>query len=332
LVGLGVVQALAREMTRELHQQRADLARDAARDGVGREIHLRAKGVDFGILRATAKGAIDDAGVRGVDRDLVVKPFGWKGSLAELPDFATDALQVHFGIQSEPLLAHGLPEVVGTGADPSDPDGDGVRGELGRGPFVALHLHLALLEMPIVAPLSQDREIGPAAQALLAPTTTSFVDDFQRGRRHFHELGCAGCHVPMLVLQSPHLEIDGVPPLDLARDMRRPALTYDPDVDGYPVWLFSDLKRHDMGPANTAQHLQLGVATPEYLTPRLWGVADSAPYLHDGRAPSLDYAIAGHDGEGAAARAAFAALTREEQGALRVYLMSLRRAPRVIVP
>ena len=57
-----------------------------------------------------------------------------------------------------------------------------------------------------------------------------------------------------------------------------------------------------------------------------------APYLHDGRAPSFDYAIAGHDGEGAAARAAYAALPREQQGDLRVYLMSLRRAPQLIVP
>ena len=61
--------------------------------------------------------------------------------------------------------------------------------------------------------------------------------------------------------------------------------------------------------------MQRGVALREYLTPRLWGVADSAPYLHDGRAPSFDYAIAGHDGEGAAARAAFAALPLEEKGA-----------------
>jgi len=74
------------------------------------------------------------------------------------------------------------------------------------------------------------------------------------------------------------------------------------------------------------------VAGHEHLTPRLWGVADSAPYLHDGRAPSFDYAIAGHGGEGAAARAAFAALSFEDKGALRVYLMSLRREPRVIVP
>ncbi|TMB53585.1 MAG: hypothetical protein E6J56_13140, partial [Deltaproteobacteria bacterium] len=106
----------------------------------------------------------------------------------------------------------------------------------------------------------------------------------------------------------------------------------DPELHGYPVWLFSDLKRHDMGTANTAQHVQRGVALNEYLTPRLWGVADSAPYLHDGRAPSFDYAIAGHDGEGAPARAAFAALPFEEKGPLRVYLMSLRRVTRVVVP
>jgi CxxC motif-containing protein (DUF1111 family) len=136
----------------------------------------------------------------------------------------------------------------------------------------------------------------------------------------------------MLVLENPVLVAEGLPPIDLARDMRQPGLRWDPALGGYPVWLFSDLKRHDMGRANAARHVQRGVASQEYLTPRLWGVADSAPYLHDGRAPSFDYAIAGHDGEGAAARAAFEALPMERKGALRVYLMSLRRASRVIVP
>ena len=87
-----------------------------------------------------------------------------------------------------------------------------------------------------------------------------------------------------------------------------------------------------MGKANLAKHEQRGVALEKYLTPRLWGVADSAPYLHDGRAPSFDYAIAGHAGEGAAARQAFASLHYDDKGPLRVYLMSLRRAPRVMVP
>jgi CxxC motif-containing protein (DUF1111 family) len=118
----------------------------------------------------------------------------------------------------------------------------------------------------------------------------------------------------MLVLESPVLVVDGLPPIDLARAMRQPGLRYDPSLGGYPVWLFSDLKRHDMGRANAASHVQRGVGLREYLTPRLWGVADSAPYLHDGRAPSFDYAIAGHDGEGEAARAAFQALPMEDKG------------------
>ncbi|HSP99464.1 MAG TPA: di-heme oxidoredictase family protein [Candidatus Dormibacteraeota bacterium] len=332
LVGLGVVQALAKEMTRDLQRQRDALLRDGHRDGAARESRLVAKGVDFGVLRVSAKGELDTSGVRGVDADLVVKPFGWKGHFADIADFAADALQVHLGIQSDHLLAGGSPEVLGAGGDPRDPDGDGMRDELGPGPFTALVAHLALLEMPIVTPLTQDRDIAPAATGLLPPTTTSFVEDFRRGRQQFHALGCASCHVPMLVLESPMVEIDGLPPIDLAKEMRQPALTYDPALGGYPVWLFSDLKRHDMGKSNAAQHVQRGVPIEQYLTPRLWGVANSAPYLHDGRAPSFDYAIAGHDGEGAAARAAYAALSHEEKGDLRVYLMSLRRAPRVFVP
>ena len=332
LVALGVVQALAREMSRDLHKERDDVVREAVRAGAAREAHLMTKGVDFGVLRATPKGEVDVSGIRGVDADLVVKPFGWKGTAADFADFASEALQQHMGIQSERLLATGSRELIGDGNDPADPDGDGVRGELGRGPFAAMMAHLALLELPIVEPLIQNRQLPPAAQKLLPPTTTSFADDFQRGREQFRTLGCAGCHVPMLVLESPVVVVEGMPPIDLSREMRRPALTYDPALHGYPVWLFSDLKRHDMGTGNAAQHVQRGVALNEYLTPRLWGVADSAPYLHDGRAPSFDYAIAGHDGEGAAARAAFAALPFEEKGPLRVYLMSLRRVPRVVVP
>jgi hypothetical protein len=332
LVGLGVVQALAREMTRDLQRQRADLVREATRAGEDREARLTTKGVDFGVLRVTRTGEVDRAGIRGVDPDLVVKPFGWKGTLPTFAEFAAEALQVHIGIQSDVLLASASAEVVGAGSDSADPDGDGLRGELGRGPFAAMTMHLALLELPVVEPLIQDRQLAPAAEALLPPKTTSFAYDFQRGRQQFHELGCAGCHTPMMVLESPLLAVDGLPPIDLSRYMQQPGLRYEQSLGGYPVWLFSDLKRHDMGKANVARHVQRGVAVEEYLTPRLWGVADSAPYLHDGRAPSFDYAIAGHDGEGAASRAAFAALPWEEKAPLRVYLMSLRRASRVMVP
>ena len=303
LVALGVVEALAREMTAELQKQKSDLVKEA---GAAREKRLVAKGVDFGVLRVNAKGEVDSSGIEGVDDDLVVKPFGWKGTRPDIESFAVEALQLHFAV-----------------------DGSA---ELGRPALRALTAHLALLEMPIIEPLDQDRVLEPAATGLLPPTTTSFVGDFARGREHFQALGCATCHRPMLVLDNPVVTLEGLPPIDLSREMRAPALQYDEALGGYPVWLFSDLKRHDMGPANKSRHEQRGVAREEYLTPRLWGVADSQPYLHDGRAPSFDYAIAGHDGEGATSRAAFATLSREDKGALRVYLMSMRRAPRVIVP
>jgi mono/diheme cytochrome c family protein len=329
LVGLGVVQALAREMSRELQKQRDDLVRDA---GAGREARLTSKGVDFGVVRTNAKGEIDTSGLQGIDADLVVKPFGWKGTLATFAEFADEALQVHMGIQSDVLLASASADALGDGDDRSDPDSDGVHNEFGRGPGAAMIAHLALLELPIVEPLIETRQYGPKARELAPPTATSFADDFQRGRKQFHALGCAGCHMPMMVLHDSVLDVEGMPPIDLSKSVREPGLKYDATLRGYPVWLFSDLKRHDMGPANAAQHVQRGVKLREYLTPRLWGVSDSAPYLHDGRAPSFDYAIAGHDGEGAAARAAFGALPPEEQGALRVYLMSLRRVPRLMVP
>jgi len=331
LLGLGVVQALAHEMSRDLAQQRTDLVREATQAGDTRERALVSKGVDFGVLRVTANGEVDTASLHGVDADLVVKPFGWKGTLAEFADFSSEALQVHLGIQSDRLLATRSGEMVGAGTDQEDPDGDGVRHELGKAPMAAMTAYLALLELPIVEPLILNRKLDPAAKGMLPPTTTSFADDFARGRQQFHDLGCAGCHQPMLLLERPVLTVDGMPPIDLAREMGSD-LRYDSTLGGYPVWLFSDLKRHDMGPANAARHPQNGVSVREYLTPRLWGVADSAPYLHDGRAPSFDYAIAGHDGEGAAARAAFTALPFEEKNALRVYLISLRRSSRLIVP
>src|SRR5262249_9501347 len=159
LVGLGVVQALAAEMSRDLQKERADLVHEAARAGAAREAWLTTKGVDFGVLRVTAKGEVDASGIRGVDEDLVVKPFGWKGTRETFTGCAAEALQIHMGIQSDVLLASATRDVVGDGKDPADPDDDGVRDELGRGPFAALTAHLALLEMPIVEPLIQDRQL-----------------------------------------------------------------------------------------------------------------------------------------------------------------------------
>ena len=64
-------------------------------------------------------------------------------------------------------------------------------------------------------------------------------------------------------------------------------------------------------------------AATEWRTPPLWGVADSAPYLHDGRAQTLDIAIATHDGEAAKTAARFRKLAPSDRKAVLAFLSSL---------
>jgi cytochrome c peroxidase len=106
-------------------------------------------------------------------------------------------------------------------------------------------------------------------------------------------------------------------------DLRGKQPGFDPSPSGgVEVPLFSDLKRHDMGPglaesAGTALDSQ-------FITARLWGVADTAPYLHDGRAHTLEEAILLHGGEAQAARDAFAALGDQAKQELVAFLLTLR--------
>jgi CxxC motif-containing protein (DUF1111 family) len=96
---------------------------------------------------------------------------------------------------------------------------------------------------------------------------------------------------------------------------------------GVRVPLFADLKRHDMGPrlAETAEGAPIGNAM--FTTARLWGVADTAPYLHDGRATTLFDAIELHGGEAQGARDAFLALSDAERDLLLAFLGTLRTPP-----
>ncbi len=69
-----------------------------------------------------------------------------------------------------------------------------------------------------------------------------------------------------------------------------------------------------LGPSATSQ---------EWRTPPLWGVAESAPYLHDGRAATLLEAIIAHDGEAAGVRDRFMLLPLAERQAVIAFLESL---------
>ncbi len=62
----------------------------------------------------------------------------------------------------------------------------------------------------------------------------------------------------------------------------------------------------------------------EWRTPPLWGVADSAPYMHDGRAKTLIEAITLHGGQGKRSADKFSGLDVVEKNQLIGFLQTLR--------
>ena len=72
----------------------------------------------------------------------------------------------------------------------------------------------------------------------------------------------------------------------------------------------------------------LSTSPSEWRTPPLWGVADSAPYLHDGRAATLADAIKLHAGQASSSANRFARLSDVQKEELIAFLNTLR-APSV---
>jgi mono/diheme cytochrome c family protein len=298
VVGVGLVQLLAAEMTADLAAQ-VKTARALAEQDPSRasRVVLVSKGVGFGEATVRADRSIDTTKVRGVDADLIVKPFGWKGVHATLRSFARAALPQHVGLDF--------------GGPLDDRDRDGVGGELHEGQLTSLVAYLALLDVPVVLPPR-----SPEAQRA-----------WHRGAALLGSLGCAECHRPELPLASLRLVEDGLD-LDLARDSQvRPRIEQFDYSRPVAVRLYSDLRRHDLGPA-LAERSEKGVAPSVFLTRPLWGLGDRGNYyLHDGRARTLRDAILAHDGEARSAKDAYAKIPVEDARAVEVFLLSLRRVP-----
>lgn len=337
IMGVGYIELLARQIERAI-AARVDIARFQAADiGAPIAADLEIDGVDFGVVLAAPDGSLDTRGVRGISPDLVVRPFGHKGRHATLVALADEALQVHHGLQSQSRVDTHRDDPatwLGDGGE-FDPDGDGVQSEATEAQAVLLASYMSMLGVP---------RIEPPADAALALA-------WSRGRAHFAEVGCADCHRPVLRLEQrtiTHIargESDLRFTLDLAEAGQEPIprqLDFSPDADdlvrvGTPIHAFTDLRRHDLGPALAEPRPEVlpdgGGEVPGsvWLTRSLWGLADTGPYLHDGRAPTVRDAIALHGGDAAASRAAFDALGPRRQGELLLFLASLTRAPTLLV-
>lgn len=317
VLGLGFVQALGAEMTFDLRSQRDNAVKEAASKGHPVSVLLTSKGVSFGKLIAAADGDVDTSEVEGVDPDLEVKPFGWKGNVSRLRRFAEDAARVHFGIQSDVLCAEFQvspdPAKLGPGPNWFDPDNDGKYHELLEGLLTASAIYMVQLESPIILP----------------PHDAGLRDRWAKGSTLFDQVGCATCHVRHLQLSfatwNEFPDTTGGPPvtLNLVNDGEQPR-------SSLVVELFSDLKRHDMGKdfADKNEDLVGGIPRSVFLTRPLWGLADTPPYLHDGRAATIPAAILAHDGDAKKSRDMFAALSKDEQADLHIFLLSLTREPK----
>jgi len=203
---------------------------------------------------------------------------------------------------------------LGTGACP-DPDGDGVVDEISDGQLSAESVYVSLLETPVRVPAA-----NPTAQARV-----------NNGEALFNQVGCQGCHTQNLTLNSPfHTELGdalgstGIT-YNLATEMQdpKPALNANGTMT---VEIWSDFKRHDMGAVDCDSKAFNQIAACFFITPPLWGVGVTGPWLHDGRAATLQDSILLHGGgDDAGSVNAFKLLTADQQLQIVEFLQSLGR-------
>jgi hypothetical protein len=321
VLGNGLRQRVGEEMTADLQ---AELANAKAHPGVTQA--LTSKGVSFGSLVVNADGTVNFSGVVGVDTDLVVKPFGWKGREATLRRFVEGGFRVHFGMESDPQVKANCPvngqpspnvNLVGSANCP-DPDGDGVSSEVTEGQLSAMATYMGLRETPVRVPA-----ISSTAQSRA-----------NSGESLFKSIGCTSCHTQFMKLNVPvHTEkADTTGGKGITIDLRienhdpKPAVAADGSMT---IEVFSDFKRHDVGAALADSKNFNQIAANQFITPPLWGISVSAPYLHDGRARTLKDAILLHAGDAQTVRNNFAALTVDQQSQVVEFLLTLGRPEQV---
>ncbi|MEQ8768472.1 MAG: di-heme oxidoredictase family protein [Planctomycetota bacterium] len=312
MFGAGYIELLAREMTADLQAIRDQAVSEAMSSGSNVTRDLVTKGVSFGRIVGRPNGSIGTNQVEGVDADLIVKPFHQKGAVISLREFSNNAYNHHHGMQSSERFGAGV-----------DHDVDGFVDELTVGDITAATIYQAALAVP----------------GRVLPKSEAAREAVARGEQLFSEIGCAGCHVPALRLESPifsepnpynpagNLQPGDVPQpytFDLTTQGQLPRLKKEAD-GSVLVPAFTDLKRHDMGPLlDTEKKVQGGIPTEQWLTKKLWGMSNEPPFLHHGRALLISEAILLHGGEGQESRDQFAGLSKEQQDDIIEFLKTLQ--------
>ncbi len=238
---------------------------------------------DQAILARVDSGDADGDGISGRagrTRDGRLGRFGQKADQATLKDFVETALLAEMGLTTagrpaeEGVAGAALPQGVDPAPEP----------ELGDD-----QAELLVTFVRFLAPPPPSRSPSFAER-----------DSVRRGRRIFHQLGCAGCHVPEM----------RTGPSDV------------PSLHRKVIPLYSDLLLHDLGP-DLADVCGPAASPSEFRTARLLGLRLRLRFLHDGRAQLLQDAILLHGGEARAARDKFQGLSYAAKQYLFEFLNSL---------
>jgi mono/diheme cytochrome c family protein len=340
LFGLGLKEMLADEITQDLRSIRLKTINEAraAHHLVTRA--LSSKGINYGSITAAADGTIDTSEVRGVDPDLRVRPFFAHGGKISIREFLVGAFNDEMGLQAvdaEMMRAHNgerfttpsgmvldgtqdAIEAPPTDSETADPDHDGIVNEIPTSLVDFMEFYLLNYFKP----------------ALYEQTELT-----RHGRNLFDRIGCSGCHIPDLQINRDRrvadLETNYDPERGIFNNLfatANPLFDLRDDNSGFPALkmpklqpflvrnIFTDLKRHDLGPDFYERNFD-GTLRTEFLTTPLWGVGSTAPYGHDGRSINLREVILRHGGEAQAERDAFARMPENQQLRLIAFLNSL---------
>ena len=157
----------------------------------------------------------------------------------------------------------------------------------------------------------QFRSLVAFVKTLPKPVEVSGDSAAAHGKNLFRSIGCAVCHVP---------DMGGV------KGIYSDFLLYTLE-DPTPPGGGGD---YSSGPPPQLQLPERPDSEPkpnEWKTPPLWGVADSAPYMHDGSAATLRDAILKHRGDAKSVTEKFKALSPADQTAVISFLGALKAPP-----
>ena len=340
LFGLGLQEMLADEITQGLRAIRTAASARAQASGVSQTRPLRSKGIAYGFITAHPDGTIDTTAVEGVNDDLRVRPFFAEGTTISIREFIVGAFNVEMGLEAadpDLLAASG-------GADVRTPSGMLLSGSIDD----------------IEAPPANSVTENPDADGVINEIPTSIVDHLefyllnyfkpgryqqtrgvQRGRRSFHRIGCTECHRSNLRIENDRRVADvstefnrdepGFNRLfatasgrfDEVDDKSGFATLKLPQGRSFMVeGIFTDFKRHDLGPNFHEVNFD-GTTTTYFMTEPLWGVGSTAPYGHDGRSINLEEVILRHGGEARSSRNRYARLSAGGRRQVLQFLRSL---------